>query len=142
MEFLLIYPFIFSNLFLYFYNLIHDQTSSMKNFLIRIMLLGFTSIFVYQAYKDDKIDNLFFTTPFLTFILLCLIKKYPLNNRYTKHMLWIYLFLFIGLILFCIQEAHFIQKQTISYILLSLSILTVSLVLYWIIDYLIHFNLT
>ncbi|RDU66829.1 hypothetical protein CQA62_06755 [Helicobacter cholecystus] len=124
--------------FLYFYNLIHDKTNRIKNFLIRIMLLGSATLFSYKAYENNGIGLLVLSIPLLLLMALCLIKKYPLNNRYTKHMLWIYLFLFIGIILSYAQTIHIIEKRVIGYVLLLPLILIVGLTFYSSINYLIR----
>lgn len=138
MDALLISLLILSNFFLYFYNLIHDKTNSIKDLLIRIMLLGFTSISFYQAYRGNKIDCLFFVVPVLIFIVVCLIKKYPIKNKYTKHIAWLYLSCLVGFVLFYIQKTYLIEEQDTNHFLFLPLIFVMGLIFYFVIDYLIY----
>ncbi len=124
--------------FLYFYNLIHDKINSTKNFLIRIILLGSTSLLSYQAHENIDVSLLVLSVPLLLFVASSLIKKYPIRNRYSKHIVWLYLFFFIGLILSYAQTAHIIEKLVVGYLLLLPLIPIIGLILYWLVDYLIY----
>ena len=90
---------------LYFYNIINSTGSSSKNIAIRTMLIGLNPV-MYRFTKEGMTSVLLLSAlPILVFCLLCAITKtHILSSRYFRHLCLIYLYCFIGFIIYFVSQ--------------------------------------